>query len=159
MQSADLLLTMAQVAIGLVGFTAVIVTLNPRPIREWEATDRINLRILVQVSFVMLFFCLLPSVLAVSLEPDDVWFYGLAAYGIVHVVDVSSFLVHMTIAVPIVWRASGCAGFLVALSQIAIAFLGNAVMWETAYLVTLIWHVYVIFMAFVLLLYQMRKST
>jgi hypothetical protein len=158
MQSANLLLTMAQIAIGLVGFTAVIVTLNPKPIREWEMTDRVNLRILVQVSFVLLFFCLLPYVLAVSLGPDDVWFYGLAAYGIIHVVDVGSFLLNVTKEALLIWRVSACAGFLIALSQVGIAFLGNAVMWETAYVATLIWHVYVIFMAFVLLLYQMRKS-
>ena len=158
MQSANLLLTMAQIAIGLVGFTAVIVTLNPKPIREWEMTDRVNLRILVQVSFVLLFFCLLPYVLAVSLEPDDVWFYGLAAYGIIHVVDVSSFLLNVTKDALLIWRVSAFAGFLIALSQVGITFFGNAMMWETAYVATLIWHVYVIFMAFVLLLYQMRKA-
>ena len=158
MQSANLLLTIAQLAIGLAGFTAVIVTLNPRPIREWDAIDRTNLRILVQVSFFALFFCLLPYVLAVSLEPDEVWFYGLAAYGIIHVVDVSGFLLKITKETPLVFRVSACAGLLVALSQVGIAFLGNAVMWESAYVGTLIWHLYVIFLAFVLLLYQTRKS-
>ena len=158
MQSANLLLTMAQIAIGLVGFTAIIVALNARPIREWEMADQLNLRVLVQVSFLMLFFCVLPFVLAVSLETDDVWFYGLAAYGIIHIVDVSSFLLHVTKEFPIVWRVSASAGFLIALSQVGIAFLGNAVMWESAYVATLIWHVYVIFLAFVLLLYQVRKA-
>ena len=158
MQSANLLLTIAQISIGLAGFTAVIVTLNPKPIREWDVTDRLNLRILVQVSFFILFFCLLPYVLAVSLETDDVWFYGLAAYGIIRVIDVSSFLLNATKEVPVIWRVSAAAGFLLALSQVGIAFLANAIMWETAYVATLIWQVYVIFLAFVLLLYQVRRA-
>lgn len=158
MQSANLVLTLAQLAIGLAGFTAIIVALNPKPIREWLVSDQLNLRVLVQVSFLALFFCVLPYVLAVSLAPDDVWFYGLAAYGIIHVFDVSSFLINTTKETPRVFRYHACVGLLIALSQVGIAFLGNAVMRETAYIATLIWHLYVMYLAFVLLLYQTRRA-
>jgi hypothetical protein len=158
MQSANLVLTLAQVAIGLAGFTAIIVALNPKPIREWHAEDQLNLRLLVQVSFLVLFFCVLPYVLSVSLPPNEVWFYGLAAYGIIHVFDVSSFLIHRTKETPRVFVYHACVGLLIALSQVGIAFLGNAVLWETAYIATLIWHLYVMYFAFVLLLYQRRKA-
>jgi hypothetical protein len=158
MQSANLLLTLAQVAIGLAGFTAIIVAVNSKPIQEWHAADKLNLRLLVQVSFLVLFFCVFPYVLAVSLPPDEVWFYGLVAYGVVHVFDVSSFLFNTTKETPRVFVYHACVGLLIALSQVAIAFFGNAVLRETAYIATLIWHLYVMYLAFVLLLYQKRKA-
>jgi hypothetical protein len=158
MQSANLVLTLAQVAIGLAGFTAIIVAINPKPIREWHPEDQLNLRLLVQVSFLVLFFCVLPYVLAVSIPPDEVWFYGLTAYGIVHVFDVSSFLINTSKETPRVFVYHASVGLLIALSQVVIAFLGNAILRETAYIATLIWHVYVMYLAFVLLLYQRRKA-
>jgi hypothetical protein len=159
MQSSDLLLTVAQIAIGLAGFSAIIVTLNPNPIREWDVTDRLNLRVLVQVSFVVLFFSLLPFVLTIPLEIGDSWFYGLWLYGLYHIVDVGSFLFVMTKETPTIFRRTASVGVCVASSQIGIALLGTPVLRETAYVATLVWHLYVIFMAFVLLLYQLRKNT
>jgi len=128
MQSSELLLTIAQIAIGLAGFSAVIVTLNPKPIREWDVTDRLNLRLLVQVSFVVLFFSLLPLILAIPLEVEDSWFYGLWLYGIYHIVDVSSFLLGMTKATPSIFRLTAFIGVSVAASQVGVALLGTPVL-------------------------------
>jgi len=158
MQSDSLLLTISQLAIGLAGFSAVIVTLNPNPIREWDETDRLNLRLLIQISFVTVMFSLLPFLLAISLAPEDVWFYALWAYGSLHLADVSSFLYGLTKETPTIFRVTAYIGLCMALSQVAIALLGNPIIRETAYTVTLVWHLYVTFMAFVLLLYQMRKT-
>ncbi len=158
MQSSDLLLTVAQIAVGLAGFSAIIVTLNPKPIREWDVTDRLNLRLLIQVSFVVLFFSLLPFILAVPFEIEDAWFYGLWLYGLYHVVDVSSFLLGMTKETPSIFRASAFVGVFVAVSQVGAALLGTPKLRETAYVATLGWHLYIIFMAFVLLLDQLRKN-
>ena len=157
MDSADLLLTVSQLAIGLAGFSAIIVTLNPKPIREWDATDRLNLRLLIQVSFVTLFFALLPFLLAISVETEGVWFYVLWLYGVIHLVDVSTFLFRMTGETPTIFRVTAVVGFFIAVLQIGIAVTGSPIMRETAYLATLVWHLYVVFMAFTLLLYQLRK--
>ena len=158
MESSDLLLTVSQLAIGLAGFSAIIVTLNSRPILEWDETDRLNLRLLVQVSFVALFFSLFPFLLAVSLDNEGVWFYGLWVYGVIHIVDVSTFLFRMTADTATVFRVSASVGLVIAVSQVAIAALGTPSMQENIYIGTLIWHLYAVFMAFVLLLYQLRKS-
>jgi hypothetical protein len=158
MNSADLLLTVSQVAIGLAGFSAIVVTLNPRPIREWNVTDRLSLRVLVQVSFVVLFFSLFPFVLAITLSPADVWFYSLWVYGVLHLVDVISFNVSMTPETHNVFRVTARIGIFVALAQIVINVIGDVGLRETAYIVTLVWHLYVVFMGFTLLLYQLRKS-
>lgn len=158
MQTSDLLLTISQLAIGLAGFSAVIVTLNPRPIKEWDATDRLNLRILVQVSFVVLFFSLFPFLLGISLLQSQVWLIGLWVYGSLHLVDVTSFIIRMTPETPTIFRVTGYTGVLIALSQLSVALLGEASIIETMYAVTLVWHLYVVFMGFVSLLYQLRKS-
>ena len=158
MQSSDLLLAVAQIAIGLAGFSAIIVTLNPKPIREWDVTDRLNLRLLIQVSFAVLFFSLLPFILAVPFGIEVSWFYGLWLYGLYHVVDVSSFLFGMTKETPSIFRTTAFVGVFVAASQVGVALLGTPILRETAYVATLGWHLCVIFMAFVLLLYQLRKN-
>ncbi len=55
MQSTGLLFTIAQIAVGLAGFSAIIATLNAKPIREWDDTDRLNLRLLIQISIYVIF--------------------------------------------------------------------------------------------------------
>lgn len=40
-----------------------MVALNPRPIPEWNQTDRLNLHCLLQVSILVLCFSLLPFLL------------------------------------------------------------------------------------------------
>ena len=159
MESPDLLLAIAQIAIGLAGFSAIIVTLNPKPIRDWDATDRLNLRLLIQVSFVVLFFSILPFILAIPLGAEGSWFYGLWIYGLLHTIDVGSFLFGVTRETPIIFRTSAFIGVFVAASQIGVAIFGTPILRETAYVATLVWHLYIIFLAFVLLLYQLRKNT
>ena len=83
MQSTGLMFTIAQIAVGLAGFSAIIVTLNAKPIREWDDTDRLNLRLLIQISIYVIFFSLLPPMLAIPFAPHLVWMYGLWAYGLI----------------------------------------------------------------------------
>jgi len=158
MQSVDLQLTISEVAVAVAGFSAVVVTLNAKPVRDWDETDRLNLRLLIQVAFVTIFFSLLPSILSVSLEIDAVWRYGLWAYGGVHLLDVTSFLLGTTRGTPTIFRMTAGCGVIVALAQLAIAWGGSSAARETTYLASLVWHLYVTFMAFVLLLYGIRKT-
>jgi hypothetical protein len=159
METSSLLLAISQLALGLAGFSAIIVTLNPRPVKEWDLTDRLNLRLLVQVSFVALVFSLLPFLLSITLSDDQVWLYGLWLYGVLHLLDVSTFVFKMTPETPTVFRITGYIGIVIALIQVLTAWRGETSQRELAYAATLVYHLYVVFMAFVLLLYQLRKST
>ncbi len=158
MQSTDILSTIAEIAVALAGFSAIVVMLNSKPIREWDDTDRLNLRLLIQVSAFTIFFALLPSILVVSLEEPEVWKYGLWAYGLLHILDVSSFLFKMTSETPNVFRNAAVAGTVIAVTQLVIAWAGSNAAKETMYLGTLLWHLCITFMAFILLLYGMRKA-
>jgi hypothetical protein len=79
-------------------------------------------------------------------------------YGLIHLVDVAFFLKNMTKDTSPIFRNGAICGACIALAQVSIAWLGNDVARETMFVFTLIWHLGVVFMAFILLLYQMRKS-
>lgn len=158
MQSTDILSTIAEIAVALAGFSAIVVMLNSKPIREWDDTDRLNLRLLIQVSAFTIFFALLPSILIASLKEPEVWKYGLWAYGLLHILDVSSFLFKMTNDTPTIFRNAAVSGTVIAVTQLVIAWAGSTAAKETMYLGTLLWHLCITFMAFILLLYGVRKT-
>lgn len=158
MQSTGLLFTIAQVAVGLAGFSAVIVTLNPRPIRDWDDTDRLNLRLLFQITIYVIFFSLLPPLLSISFENHLIWLCALWAYGLIHIADVSFFLMKLTEEMPSLFRNAAICGAIVALTQLLIAWQGNDIAREQMFVFALVWHLGVVFMAFILLLYQLRKN-
>ena len=158
MQSTGLLFTIAQIAVGLAGFSAIIVTLNPRPIREWEDTDRLNLRLLIQISIYVIFFSLLPPLLSIPLDNHLVWLCALWGYGLIHIADAGFFLMNLTRDMPSLFRNAAICGVIVAMAQLLVAWQGNDIARETMFVFVLIWHLGVVFMAFVLLLYQLRKN-
>jgi len=158
MQSSGLLFTIAQIAVGLAGFSAVIVTLNPRPIREWDATDRLNLRLLIQISIYVIFFSLIPPLLSIPFENHLIWLFALWAYGIIHMADAGFFLMNLTKEMPTLFRNAAICGVIVAAAQLLIAWKGNDIAREMMFVSALIWHLGVVFMAFILLLYQLRKN-
>ena len=158
MDSSSLLLTLSQLAVGLTGFSAIIVALNPLQIRKWSTKDKLNLRALVQVSAFVITFSLLPFLLAILLPQEEVWLYALWIYGCVHILDVSNVLFRLTKDISKVFRMSVYVGVTVALSQLAVAAFGNAQIREFAYVTALIWQLSVVFMGFILLLYQGGRS-
>ena len=158
METSSLLLTISQLAVGLAGFSAIIVALNPRPIRDWDTTDKLNLRALIQVSAFVLAFSLFPFLLAIPLPSEKVWLYGLWVYGGVHILDVTNVLYRLTKDIAKIFRISVYIGVVVALTQLAIAWFGSTKIRELVYVATLIWQLCVVFMGFLLLLYQVRSS-
>jgi hypothetical protein len=156
MNSTDFLLTISELSIAVAGFSAIVVMLNTKPIKDWADADRLNLRLLLQVSALTIVFSLFPSILSVPLIPDNAWRYSLAIYGVVHMADVSSFLFKMTSGTQTAFKICGSIGVVVAILQMLVAWQGTPIAWETMYLVSLVWHLCVTFTAFALLLYGMR---
>ncbi|HAI97700.1 MAG: hypothetical protein CL866_03615 [Cycloclasticus sp.] len=156
MHSAGLMYTIAQIAVALAGFSAIIVALNQKPVREWDLADQVNIRLLIQLSIAVIFFSLLPSLLSIFLKRNDIWLCSLWAYGLIHFLDAGFFLYFKSKHAPNIFRIAASCGVTLALVQMAIAGLGNDVARESVYVFTLIWHIGIIFMAFILLLYQVR---
>lgn len=70
---ASALLTLAQVAIGLAGFSAILVALSGKP-HQWTPVDAFRIRNILAFSFQSVFLSLIPFVLAFfSLPEPTVW--------------------------------------------------------------------------------------
>ena len=70
---ANALLTLAQVAIGLAGFSAILVALSGKP-HQWTPVDAFRIRNILAFSFQSVFLSLTPFVLAFfSLPESTLW--------------------------------------------------------------------------------------
>jgi len=70
---ANALLTLAQVAIGLAGFSAILVALSGKP-HQWTLVDAFRIRNILAFSFQSVFLSLIPFVLAFfSLPQPTLW--------------------------------------------------------------------------------------
>lgn len=79
----DILQTIAEIAIALLGFTGVVVVLNPE--RTWRLNEEARLRNLLEGGGVVLLFSLLPALTdALGATPDQLWRIGNGALGVVH---------------------------------------------------------------------------
>jgi hypothetical protein len=67
------LLTLAQVAIGLAGFSAILVALSGKP-HQWTPVDAFRIRNILALSFQSVFLALIPFVLTFLAIPEStVW--------------------------------------------------------------------------------------
>ncbi len=70
---ANALLTFAQVAIGLAGFSAILVALSGKP-HQWTPVDAFRIRNILAFSFQSVFLSLIPFVLAFfSVPQSTIW--------------------------------------------------------------------------------------
>jgi hypothetical protein len=85
---ANALLTLAQVAIGLAGFSAILVALSGKP-HQWTPVDSFRIRNILAFTFQSVFLSLVPFVLAFfSLREATVWHVSLLILALATVGDV-----------------------------------------------------------------------
>jgi hypothetical protein len=85
---ASALLTFAQVAIGLAGFSAILVALSGKP-HQWTPVDAFRIRNILAFSFQSVFLSLVPFVLTFfSLPESTVWRVSLLILAIATLGDV-----------------------------------------------------------------------
>jgi hypothetical protein len=152
-QITEITPTIAQLAVTLAGFSAVIVALRPKPISEWKPFDRFNFRILIQVAAVTTFFSIFPFAALAIFEPQQAWKLSLLAYGVFHLIDLISFSLKFPIELGRANRIAVGIGFVVAVLQIGIGFLGSPAAVQVMYLSALVWQLGVACFGFVLLIY------
>jgi len=128
-----------------------VVAVETRSVADWSARARRNLRILLQVSALAIFFSLFPLVLNRAIDTPAFWNIALGVYGAVHAVDVSTFLFR---AVPGESQIPPTIGLAIALASMAVAVMASPRFAEVTYLCALVWHLGVAGMGFALLLYR-----
>ena len=85
---ANALLTLAQVAIGLAGFSAILVALSGKP-HQWTPVDAFRIRNILAFSFQSVFLSLVPFGLAFfSLPMSTVWQVSLRIIALTTLADV-----------------------------------------------------------------------
>ena len=104
MESHDALVLIAELAVAIAGFSSVVVALDNRAVRDWSPFQRHNLRILLQVSALTIFFALFPLIFQRAMAGPASWKWALGVYGVVHTIDVSSFIRRLPRDLPTVNR-------------------------------------------------------
>lgn len=72
MQPGEALATAAQIAVALAGFAGIVVAFRSGSVHEWEAVDKLRLRLLLSNSILPLTFSLF-AMLLLSVEPARSW--------------------------------------------------------------------------------------
>jgi hypothetical protein len=159
MTSHDTLVLVAELAVAVAGFSGVIVAVENRSVASWPDLQRFNLRVLLQVSALAIFFSIFPLILERVIPQPASWRWALWVYGIVHLVDVASFMLRSPAGVGALHSFLQRVGLLVALSSLLVAGLGSLLFAEVFYLGALVWHLGVAAMGFALLLFDDRAES
>jgi hypothetical protein len=155
MPSADILAIIASVAIAIAGFSGVVVALTGRTTASFGAMERLNLRILLQVSALALLFSLVPLILHRVFPAPEAWRIAMLLYGGVHLCDAGLFILKTRTSsdLSVTQRVAPILGAGIALLQLTLALLAPPVAVEVGYLSVLIWHLGIAGMGFVNLVY------
>jgi len=151
MASNDILVLIAELAVGIAGFSSVVVALDVRSVSEWSPSQQRNLRILLQVSAHAILFSLFPLILQRAVETPAIWNPALAVQGAVHAVAVSWFLRH-----PVAGESQipPTIGLIIAVASLGVAALASPTFAEVTYLCALVWDLGIAGMSFALLVFR-----
>jgi len=151
MASNDILVLIAELAVGIAGFSSVVVALDVRSVAEWSPLQRRNLRILLQVSAHAILFSLFPLILQRAVDTPAFWNLALAVHGVAHTVGVSSFLLRPVAGES---RTAPIIGLTIALASLGVAALGSPTVAEVTYLCALVWDLGIAGMGFAFLVFR-----
>ena len=156
--STATLTVIASIAVAIAGFSGVVVALTGKTAESFSALERLNLRILLQVSAFALLFSLIPLILHRALEPAVAWRISMLLYGFVHLVDAGFFAVSTRKlgSASRLQRIAPAAGVSISVVQVSLGFFGSITLVEVAYLLVLVWHLAIAGMGFVNLIFASR---
>jgi hypothetical protein len=153
--NSDLLALTAQLGVGIAGFSGVVVALESREVRHWDPLRRRSLRILLQLSGMVVLFSIVPLVAYRVVESPGFWNWALGCYGLAHIADAASFVVRQPSGARVGPAYVGVAAGIV---QLIAAVWGSGAIAEGVYLVSLVWQLGGAAMGFVFLLWGVRAS-
>ena len=154
----DYLITVAQIAIAIAGFSSIVEALSTRHIQHWTDEERYNFRLLLQVSAIAMFFALIPMILVHVLEESLAWRAALLIYGVVHLVDIGSFIIKFPSGAPTFVKVTITIGLTICFSQLFIAITDQSGLVVFIYFVALAWQLFIAFLGFAMLLYGARPK-
>ena len=157
--STDTLAVIASVAIAIAGFSGVVVALTGRTTDTFGQVERLNFRILLQVSALALLFALVPLILHRAFEAPQAWRISMALYGMAHLLDAGFFVARTwsSTALSRLQRVAPRAGITIAAIQLLLVVFADTTVIEVAYLLILIWHLAIAGMGFANLVFAFQN--
>lgn len=154
--STDTLTAIAGVAIAIAGFSGVVAALPGQSADNFGPLERLNFRILIQVSALVLFFSILPLILHRAFDPNDAWQFSMIFYGLVHLIDSAYFANRAmnTNAPSRIQKTAPIIGLLIATTQLIVGVYANIILVEVVYLFVLLWHLAIAGMGFLKLVFS-----
>jgi hypothetical protein len=158
--STDTLTAISGVAIAIAGFSGVVAALPGKSADSFGPLERLNFRILIQVSALALIFSILPLILHRAFDANEAWRISMLLYGLVHLTDAAYFAnkarganapSRIQILAPII-------GLLIAITQIIAGVYATITTVEVLYLFVLLWHVAIAGMGFLKLVFFTRDD-
>jgi hypothetical protein len=164
--TADALTITASVAIAIAGFSGVVVALTGRTTESFGEVERLNLRILLQVSSVALLFSMVPLVLHNVFESFVAWRVAMFVYGSVHLADAGYFFLRTRAGAVGAIKIKGMVAWVppwigvgIAVTQLLLAVLGPIAFVKTVYLLVLIFHLAIAGSGFLNIVFASREET
>jgi hypothetical protein len=157
-QSTATLTVIASIAVAIAGFSGVVVALTGKTADSFGRTDRLNLRILLQVSAFALLFSLVPLILHRALPADLVWRVSMLLYGTLHVLDAGFFALktRRLRTTSMAQKLAPWAGLTIAVGQLIVGAAAPIGWVEVYYLLVLLWHLGIAGMGFINLTFASR---
>jgi hypothetical protein len=152
MTSHDTLVLIAELAVAIAGFSSIVIAIEGRGVRHWSAVQRFDLRVLLQVSALTIIFSIFPLIVERAVAQPTSWRLSLWAYGLVHLLDVSTFILRRPPGLDSLHRNAQIVGLALALTSLAVAAYGAPPLTEIVYLSMLVWHLAVAAMGFAFLI-------
>ena len=158
--STDTLTAIAGVAIAIAGFSGVVAALPGQSADKFGPLERLNFRILLQVSALALFFSILPLIVHRALDANDAWRFSMLFYGLVHLADAAYFAnkVRGANAPSRIQILAPLIGLVIATTQIFVGVYATITTVEVLYLFVLLWHIAVAGMGFLKLVFSSRND-
>ena len=158
MPSHETLVLIAEVAVAIAGFSSVVVALDNRAVKNWTDFQRHNLRVLLQVSALTIFFSIFPLIFQRVIDSPDSWKWALGIYAAAHAIDVSSFIRALPADLPTANRILPFVGLSLAIASLFVAWLASPLIAEVLYLCNLVWHLGIAAMGFAFLVMGEQKG-
>jgi len=157
--STDTLAVIASVAIAIAGFSGVVVALTGRTTDTFGEVEKLNFRILLQVSAFALLFALVPLILHRAFEAPQACRIAMGLNGMAHLLDAGFFVVRTwaSTALSRLQRTAPRAGIAIAAIQVLLVVIADTTVIEVAYLVVLIWHLAIAGMGFANLVFAFQN--
>ena len=160
MEHEATLVTIAQVAVALAGFTGVVAVLGHRNQGTWTPEERLQLRTLVETSLTVLFASFAPAVLLMIFGAELVaWRGANLILGVLHLSNLTAFLWRARSAKP---TRSQRALLGLGIATIAAHFLAFATLlpwYALIFVLGLLQQLFIAALNFVLLLFPIDAST